>query len=214
MYAQIKYTLHLPQYLSFLISLFAASEITSIGCHTMLWDFKKDNYHDWVNKEGIHSKFPSLYPGNKATNIINGNRKISIGIGLHDSSAALIPYLKIFKEPFVLLSTGTWCISLNPFNSSLLSDYQLHNDCLCYLSYNGKPVKASRLFSGYEHEQQIKRLASHFNTSVNYYQTINYNAELIKKIQYKNSNEKLSSSLIIMQQSLFKKRLLSDFESL
>jgi very-short-patch-repair endonuclease len=41
---------------------------------------------------------------------------IAVGAGLHDSSAALIPYLSAFEEPFALLSTGTWCITLNPFN--------------------------------------------------------------------------------------------------
>ena len=39
---------------------------------------------------------------------------IAVGAGLHDSSAALIPYLSAFREPFILLSPGTWCISLNP----------------------------------------------------------------------------------------------------
>ena len=35
-YAQIKYSLHLPQYLSFIISATATSDLTSIGCHTHL----------------------------------------------------------------------------------------------------------------------------------------------------------------------------------
>src|SRR5215213_6300264 len=37
LYGKIKYALHLPQYLSFLISGSKSSDITSIGCHTNLW---------------------------------------------------------------------------------------------------------------------------------------------------------------------------------
>jgi hypothetical protein len=79
----------------------------------------------------------------------------------------------------MLLSTGTWCISLNPFNASPLTQEELEQDCLCYLSYQGKPVKASRLFSGHEHEHQIKRLAAHFNKAENYYSTLAYQPDLV-----------------------------------
>jgi hypothetical protein len=110
-----------------------------------------------VNKEGIAEKLPPILSYDKVAAKIND--QIPAGGGLHDSSSALIPYFISFHEPFVLLSTGTWCITINPFNNTMLSDYELDEDCLCYLSYEGKPVKASRLFAGYEHEQQVMRLA-------------------------------------------------------
>src|SRR5690606_27704128 len=50
---RIRYALHLPQYLSFLISGKPFSEITSIGCHTNLWHFRNMDYHYWVKREGI-----------------------------------------------------------------------------------------------------------------------------------------------------------------
>jgi L-fuculokinase len=90
---------------------------------------------------------------------------VFFGVGLHDSSAATIPYLQNFREPWVLISTGTWCITMNPFNDSPLTAAELEQDCLCYLSYTGRPVKASRLFAGYEHEEQVRRLADHFHLS-------------------------------------------------
>ena len=85
---------------------------------------------------------------------------------MHDSSAALIPYLACFDEPFLLISTGTWCISLNPFNHEPLTAEELQQDCLCYLSYEGKPVKAARYFGGNEHEQTVKKIASGLITGV------------------------------------------------
>ena len=52
-YKQIKYSLHLPEYISYLFSGKPVSGITSIGCHTNLWDFAKNNYHEWVEKERV-----------------------------------------------------------------------------------------------------------------------------------------------------------------
>ena len=94
--------------------------------------------------------------------------KLSVGVGLHDSSSAIIPYTINFTEPFVLLSTGTWSISMNPFNDKPLTFEELQNDCLCYMQYKEKPVKAARLFSGNEHEVQTKRLAEHFEVAVGF----------------------------------------------
>ena len=183
LFNSIKVSLHLPQYISFIISNKACSEITSIGCHTNLWNFKTNNYHDWVHKENIDKILAPFCNGDNLVRISNKKNKVIVGIGLHDSSAALIPYLINFNDPFVLISTGTWCISLNPFNDAALTKQELKNDCLCYLTYNGKPVKASRLFAGNEHEQEIKKLAAHFNKPINYYATIEYNEEIIAALK-------------------------------
>ena len=176
-YKRIKYSLHLPQYLSFILSKNPSTDISSVGCHTNLWDFTKSKYHAWVANEELDKKFAPLSSGDKIIGSIRQS-ETPVGIGLHDSSAALIPYLSAFHEPFALISTGTWCISLNPFNHTGLTDEELKQDCLCYLSYDGKPVKASRLFAGYEHEQQVKRMAAHFHKRAESYRSVEYNAAL------------------------------------
>ena len=167
---KIKTVLHLPQYLSYLISGEACSDITSIGCHTNLWDFEKNEYHAWLSKENLLDKLAPLVASNSILRVRFKDHHFNSGIGLHDSSSALIPYLLSFKEPFILISTGTWCISLNPFNSSPLTNDELNSDCLCYHQYNTKPVKASRLFAGHYHEQQLKRITEHYETPVSKYQ--------------------------------------------
>ncbi|NIG57523.1 FGGY-family carbohydrate kinase [Chitinophaga sp. Cy-1792] len=177
-FAATRHALHLPQYMSYLLTGIPCSDITSIGCHTNLWDFTKQQYHQWVHQEGIYEKLapvmnaaevlPPLFPGSS----------YHIGAGLHDSSAALIPYLVCFHEPFILLSTGTWCISLNPFNNTPLTIEELQQDCLCYLTYQGNPIKASRLFAGYEHEQQIKRIAAHFGQGAVKYRHMDFDPTL------------------------------------
>lgn len=130
--------------------------MTSLGCHTMLWDFRKNDYHDWVKKEGLVEKFPPI---------------AQTATGLHDSSAALIPYLATMQEPFVLISTGTWCISLNPFNTEPLTPEELAQDCLCYLTREGRPVKAARYFGGHEHEQAVKKIAREYGVEDDFYKT-------------------------------------------
>jgi sugar (pentulose or hexulose) kinase len=183
LFKRIKYALHLPQYLSYLISGETYSDLTSIGCHTNLWDFTKNAYHEWVKKEGIFEKLAPIVPSNSVMPAAFPGNNYAVGAGFHDSSAALVPYLVNFHEPFILLSTGTWCISFNPFNSTPLTAEELENDCLCYLQYEGKPVKASRLFSGYEHEQQVKRIAAHFGTDIITYRTVPYDARIIEELQ-------------------------------
>jgi sugar (pentulose or hexulose) kinase len=177
-YEQIHCSLHLPQYLSFLLTGQQYSDITSIGCHTNLWNFSQDNYHEWVYREGIIDK---LAPRLGSDSVLPSGNILS-GIGLHDSSAAMIPYLESFQEPFVLISTGTWCISMNPFNDQPLTVAELKKDCLCYISYQGRPVKASRLFAGYEHEQQVKKLAARFHKDPQYAATVAYDPSIVSTL--------------------------------
>lgn len=167
---QIRYSLHLPQYVAALVGSRTDSlhipppEATSIGCHTMLWDFRQKTYHKWVKAEGLERLFTADEP-------LQSGQYFS-GTGLHDSSSALIPYLACFKEPFVLISTGTWCISLNPFNDEPLTAEELAQDCLCYLTYEGKPVKAARYFGGNEHEQGTRQLAQQYGVTDDFYKDI------------------------------------------
>lgn len=181
-FEKIKYALHLPQYMSFLISGKYFSDMTSVGCHTHFWDFTKSDYHNWVYKEGLDKKLAPIFGADEIIEASFMGSSYKVGVGLHDSSAALIPYLVNFKEPFVLLSTGTWCISLNPFNPTLLTSEELNNDCLAYISYQGKPVKASRLFAGYELEQQTKRIATHFEVNTIIFRTMEFEPKVMSNL--------------------------------
>lgn len=182
LFSKIRYALHLPQYLSFLVTGQAVSGLTSIGCHTRLWDFSKENYHLWVTEEGLDKKLAPVMGEDQAFDTELDGHSFKAGPGLHDSSAALIPYLINFHEPFVLISTGTWCITMNPFRDEALTAEELDQDCLCYLQYKGKAVAASRIFAGYEHEQQVKRIAEHFNEHTGFYRGFHLNAELAERI--------------------------------
>ena len=184
---KIKTALHLPQYFSYVLTQQLASEYTSIGCHTMLWDFHHKTYHNWVEKEGLTHLFPKILP--ISTTFPKFSRGIptektleklspQIGIGIHDSSAALLPYLAREKNPFLLLSTGTWSICLNPFNTEPLTAHEFANDCLFYMRPDGATVKASRLFLGKIHDEAVEKLAHQFHQKPEVTREIRFNNEI------------------------------------
>ncbi|HZY80261.1 MAG TPA: FGGY family carbohydrate kinase [Cyclobacteriaceae bacterium] len=207
-FRRIRQSLHLPQYVSSLFTSAYCSDLTSIGCHTNLWDFEANNYHAWVNAEGVEGKLAPIRHSDSAFEIKAGSRLLYSGIGLHDSSSALIPYINYATEPFVLLSTGTWCIALNPFNSDPLTVEELGQDCLSYLTYEGNPVKASRLFLGHEHEEGCKHLTTQFNVDPEAYRKVDIDRVetpfeaayvlLIKRL----INKQISSLELVLQSNI------------
>lgn len=187
-FARVKHILHFPQYCSYLLGKEVVSEYTSIGCHTAMWDFDNMHYHDWLSAEDIH--LPDPIANTKTFNIVNGlpdkkntdNPGIVTGTGIHDSSASLAPYIISSKNKFILLSTGTWCINMNPYNYEPLTKEELQNDCLSYLSIAQKPVKSSRLFMGHMHDVNLENLNTHFNVDSSEFKKVRYNPTLAEKI--------------------------------
>ncbi len=180
-FKKIKTSLHLPQYIIYLLTGRKVNEYTSLGCHTALWSFEMMGYHNWVTTEAIHRLFP---PTIAASSFIYRRDKATIqsGFGLHDSSSALLPYRISFKDSFILISTGTWCINFNPYNARPLTYDQLASDCLHYMNTEGSGVKASRLFLGREHDHQVERIAQYFGVDRNFYKAVPYNADLLAAV--------------------------------
>ncbi len=190
-FEKVKSSLHFPEYCSFLLTMKKFSQITSLGSHTSLWDFKKNEYHSWTEKEDIQKLLPKLMPTNHCEDVVVGAKKLKVGVGLHDSSAALIPYLKILKSKFVLISSGTWNISMNPFNQSTLTLDELKKDCLSYISYEGKKVKSSRVFLGNEHEYWRQKLEEHFKKSAGYHKRIKFDPVIMNNLLIKPSEKQV-----------------------
>ncbi len=183
---RIEHTLHFPQYLSYILTGEISSEYTSIGCHTALWDFDKMKYHEWVSAEGANLPEPvsikTVFPSKKFPDI-------NVGTGIHDSSASLSPFLECSREKFILVSTGTWCVNMNPFNYTPLTIAQLEKGCHCHISIKEKPVKSSRFYLGHIHDVNTKMLAKHFKVNTDEYRKINPSESIIKKF-YEEHNDK------------------------
>lgn len=211
-FARVAHSLHLPQFCTYWFTGQPVAELTSIGCHTGLWSFRESRYHDWLAQEGIHTVGQPVVPSATTFPTDLGGQVVPVGVGIHDSSAALIPYLRAFAEPFVLVSTGTWCIALNPFNNEPLTVSELRQDCLLYLTDTGRPVKASRIFAGNEHERVTAHLAAYFHVAPDYYKTVRYDAALIAQLrdQFRQSDP-AAVDLTQLKESTFVERNLNEF---
>lgn len=182
-FEKIRWSLHFPQYAGYLISDKLVSDFTSIGCHTGLWDFEKKDYHHWVYAEGIDRILPPAADTTTSFRKIYEGKEINIGVGIHDSSAALLPYIFCNEEPFLLLSTGTWSIALNPFNTTPFTIEELNQDCLNYMRADGGAVKAARLFLGNEYEIWTKILAEFFNQPIDKHKKIKPNPKVLEGLK-------------------------------
>lgn len=201
-YQKIHRSLHFPQYLSYLFTGIPVSEFTSIGCHTRLWDYKKQNYHKWVCKEGIDEKLPPIVNTDTSINIKIAGKSIKVGVGIHDSSAALLPYVRTTSSAFLLISTGTWSIALNPFSKDVLSKNDLQKDCLNFLRIDGNTVKASRLFLGNKHKLQVEKLRKHFKVKKDAHKSVLFN-----KIIYKELNKNFKKCFVFESLQLKREQL-------
>jgi sugar (pentulose or hexulose) kinase len=188
-FAKISNILHFPQYLSYTLTGKIYSEHTSIGCHTALWDFDNMNYHPWIKDYGLELTDP--VPVETVNEIEIEGKKVKVGIGIHDSSASLAPYFSGGKGQFLLLSTGTWCINMNPFNTEILTTEQLDSDCLCYLSINRQPVKSSRFWLGHLHESASKQIADHFGKPEDYFKKVKLDKQILSALITRNQEQKI-----------------------
>jgi sugar (pentulose or hexulose) kinase len=186
-FSKVQSIVHFPQYLSYLFTGKVTSEYTSIGCHTAMWDFDTKTYHKWISDAGIQLPKPvsnaTTYPVD-----VNG-KNIKVGIGIHDSSSSLAPYLTGKPEQFILVSSGTWCIFMNPFNDEPLTAEQLKKDTLCYMSIQQKQVKSSRLFLGHIREVNNKKLADYFNVPEDQFKKVKADETLLQQLIKKSNNK-------------------------
>ncbi len=181
-FKRVVYSLHLPQYLSYLFTGIPVGEYTSIGCHTLLWNFEKHDYHEWVYHEGIDGKLPPITSATDTVTVNYKGRSIEVGPGIHDSSSALLPYIRSLTEPFLLVSTGTWSIAINPFNTRMLTLPDIANGSLFNMRIDGAPVKVSRLFLGNEYKLQVKALSDFFKVDMDYHKKVQFDQETFAEI--------------------------------
>lgn len=189
---QVDAILHYPQYLSYLFTNKITADFTSVGAHTATWDFDTMQYHNWLKDEGITLPIPCK--GNEAIiSEINGE-KIAVGTGMHDSSSSIIPLLEKEKD-FVLLSTGTWIIAMNPFSKEVLTQHQLNNNCLCFMTPEKQQVKSSMQFLGRIHEVYLKALSEYYNISIDTHLDLTLNTKLCEELKQKDAKIFLSEGI-------------------
>lgn len=157
-FARTRWILTYPQYWSFRLTGVVAEEITSLGCHTDLWDFTTDLYSSLVMKQGWLDKFPEVRPASDVLGVtlpavtaaLGLKRPLPVYSGIHDSNASLLPHLLERDPPFGLVSTGTWVIVASPGGD--IDNLDPDRDCLANIDAMGRPVPSSRFMGGREFE--------------------------------------------------------------
>lgn len=102
---------------------------------------------------------------------------------INSSTVSLIPYLKDSEKPFILVSTGTWCIFMNPFDRAPLTGAQLEAGNAGIMTVADQHVKSSRFLLGEIHDRNVIMLDDHFGVTGELYKTIKIKSKKIAKMQ-------------------------------
>ncbi|MEM7258426.1 MAG: FGGY-family carbohydrate kinase [Pseudomonadota bacterium] len=151
-----------PQYWAYRLSGIAANEVTSLGCHTDLWNPFSNQYSALVDTLNIRDKMAAVQPASAVLGPILPNIASATGLpsntpvycGIHDSNASLLTHLQRIDGPFSVVSTGTWVICLSP-GSSDLSLLDESKDTLLNVNAYGQPTPSSRFMGGREYDYLV-----------------------------------------------------------
>jgi len=146
-----KFILSYPQYITWKLTGNYSSEISYIGCHSFLWNFKKNNYSSLVRKLKITKKFPKFNKAwEKIGNLLIKDSKINVLNGVHDSNASYLYFKNSALKKFTLVSTGTWYIIFN--QSTKISKLNPKLDMLSSIDVFGNHVPTMRFMGGREYD--------------------------------------------------------------
>ena len=135
-----------------------ATDVTSLGCHTDLWNPTAGEFSSLVEALGITAKMaPVRKPSDLLGPILPQIAKETglpadtpVYCGIHDSNASLLPYVLAETPPFSVVSTGTWVIAMSVGSKPAKLDPGL--DTLINVTALGHPAPSARFMGGREHD--------------------------------------------------------------
>lgn len=164
--ARVATILTYPQYWTYRLTGVLANEVTSLGCHTDLWDPRQGRFSSLVTRLGIADRMAPvmkaidcagpLKPGLAEAMGVSPATKVACGI--HDSNASLLPHLLERTAPFSVVSTGTWVIALAIGGEQRELDPK--RDTLINVNAFGDPVPSARFMGGREFDMVMNRSAA------------------------------------------------------
>ena len=148
-----------PQFWAHRLSGVAATDVTSLGCHTDLWNPWAGQFSTLPARLGlpIAPARPSgdvLGPILPEIAAITGLRPDTPVIcGIHDSNASLLPHLRARSGAFSVVSTGTWVVVMTMGGAAVTLDPA--RDVLVNVNALGAPVPSARFMGGREWELTV-----------------------------------------------------------
>jgi len=153
-FARARHILMYPQYWAWRLCGVAAGEVTSLGCHTDLWQPVDQTYSTLVQRMGWQHLMPAIQPAWATLGTLKRELAERSGLpsdcrivcGIHDSNASLLRYLE--SDTGAVLSSGTWLIAAS-FGTAL-GDLRERDDMLANTNALGQPVACMRFMGGRE----------------------------------------------------------------
>ena len=147
-----------PQYWGFRLTSVAATDVTSLGCHTDLWNPYAGKVSSLVERLGVgHVLAPTRKPGDVLGPILaDVAARTGLAVdtpvycGIHDSNASLLALLLARQAPFSVVSTGTWVIAMAIGGAPVTLDPE--RDTLVNVNAFADPVPSARFMGGREHD--------------------------------------------------------------
>lgn len=155
---RIAHVVTYPQYWGFRLTGEPASDVTSLGCHTDLWDPWQGRFSPLVEALGLAGR---IAPARRADEVLGGiTRAVAaatgiaagtpVAVGIHDSNASLYPHLLGRGGAFAVVSTGTWVVAMAVGGQAAALDPD--RDVLVNVNALGQPVPSARFMGGREYE--------------------------------------------------------------
>lgn len=147
-----------PQYWGWRLTGVAATDVTSLGCHTDLWLPRVGMFSDLVERLGISGKLAPVRKPSDLLGYVTDETARKIGLadpvpvycGIHDSNASLLPHLFQREAPFAVVSTGTWVVLFAVGGD--LDHLDPERDTLANVDAFGRAVPSARFMGGREFE--------------------------------------------------------------
>ena len=152
-FARVTHVLPYPQYWAFRLSGAKISEVTSLGCHTDLWEPERGAFSRLARARGWDALFPER--ASAWTRIGTHEPGIAVVAGIHDSNASYLAHRAFREDPFTVVSTGTWVVCMA--HGGDLSRLRPDLDTLANVDAFGAPVPCSRFMGGREFAEASNR---------------------------------------------------------
>lgn len=143
-----------PQYWGHRLTGVAATDLTSLGCHTDLWDPYSRKTSSLAEKLGVSAKIANTMSSHDILGVILPEIAYQTGIdpdtpvycGIHDSNASLLPHVINQPGSFSVVSSGTWVIVMSIGGKQ--PDLDPSKDLLINVNAFGDPVPTARFMGG------------------------------------------------------------------
>lgn len=148
-----------PQYWAHRLTGVIASDVTSIGCHTDLWNPHLGVFSSLVDRLGLRAvlaqpRHPKTVLGRVLPDIVAQTGlapDTPVACGIHDSNASLLPHLISYPLPVSVVSTGTWVVVMTAGGTPVALDPA--RDSLINVNAFGQPTPSARFMGGREYER-------------------------------------------------------------